>query len=226
MEKIAVIVAGGMGTRMGVPIPKQFLLIHQQPILCITLQTFLNAFADLKVVLVVPESHLDASKQLIATIPEKSRIQLVLGGATRFHSVQNGLKTILGNAIVFVHDAVRCLVSVQLIRACYEQAMSKGSAIPAVTATDSLRWVDGENNSPLNRAQVMSVQTPQTFQSNILLPAYQQSYQPAFTDEATVVEANGVPVHLIEGEYRNLKITRPEDLLFAEQYLAQTLKNN
>jgi 2-C-methyl-D-erythritol 4-phosphate cytidylyltransferase len=121
--------------------------------------------------------------------------------------------------IVFVHDGVRGLVSIDLIQRCYTQAIEKGSAIPAVAATDSIRIVNGNTNSVANRELVRMIQTPQTFQTNILLPAFKQSYKESFTDEATVLEASGINVHLIEGEYNNLKITRPIDLLVAESIL-------
>jgi 2-C-methyl-D-erythritol 4-phosphate cytidylyltransferase len=147
------------------------------------------------------------------------RVQIVAGGETRFHSVQNGLSMIKERSIIFVHDAVRCLVTKQLIMNCYNQAIEKGSAIPAVTPTDSLRLEQDGDNQVIERNKVRIIQTPQTFRSEILLPAFNQQYQLSFTDEATVVETAGNTVYLIKGDYDNLKITRSIDLLIAEKIL-------
>jgi 2-C-methyl-D-erythritol 4-phosphate cytidylyltransferase len=136
--------------------------------------------------------------------------------------VQNGLKQIQNEAIVFVHDGVRCLINTTLIQNCYEQALLKGSAIPAVAATDSIRISNEQNESVVaDRTKVRIIQTPQTFKSSILIPAFQQNYSDAFTDEATVVEAFGAPVFLIEGDYNNIKVTRPVDLVIAETILQE-----
>ena len=131
------------------------------------------------------------------------------------------MKSVNEPSVVFVHDGVRCLLSTDLIQRCYVQAVDKGSAIPAVAATDSIRLVDGDRHEVINRDAVRIIQTPQTFLSQILLPAFQQPYVDYFTDEATVVEANGEAVMLVEGEYENIKITRPADLIIAEQILAE-----
>ena len=142
-------------------------------------------------------------------------------GETRFHSVQNGLRMLQGDGIVFVHDAVRCLVTTQLIHRCYEHALQMGSAVPVVRAKDSVRMLNEElnDNEVLDRTKVVLVQTPQTFHSRILRPAFEIDYKERFTDEATVVEAFGLKISLVEGEEHNLKITRPVDLLIAEKIL-------
>ncbi|MBM3432383.1 MAG: 2-C-methyl-D-erythritol 4-phosphate cytidylyltransferase [Bacteroidetes bacterium] len=217
--KVAVIVAGGRGLRMGVDTPKQFLELKGRPILIHTLETFLLSYPDMQIVLVLPADHLDQGKKMTADLPGKERIRFTTGGETRFHSVQNGLRTLTQPAIVFVHDAVRCLLTVSLIRRCFEQACLLGSAIPVIPATDSIRLMEGEQSRALPRAQIRIVQTPQTFRSDILLPAYETPYRTDFTDEASVVEHRGIPVRLIEGEERNRKITEPIDLLIAAEYL-------
>ncbi|MDE3251144.1 MAG: 2-C-methyl-D-erythritol 4-phosphate cytidylyltransferase, partial [Bacteroidota bacterium] len=148
-------------------------------------------------------------------------ITVVEGGDSRFQSVKNGLAHCDKPSVVFVHDGVRCLVSPALIRRCYEQAISLGSAIPAVAATDSVRIAQGDKHTSVDRSEVRLVQTPQTFLTEILLDAFQQPQQDAFTDEATVVEAFGGKIHLIDGEYSNIKITRPVDLIIAEQILLE-----
>ncbi|HXL58696.1 MAG TPA: 2-C-methyl-D-erythritol 4-phosphate cytidylyltransferase, partial [Chitinophagaceae bacterium] len=138
---------------------------------------------------------------------------------TRFDSVKEGLKLVKEESVIFVHDGVRCLISVPLIRRCYNQAVGKGSAIPAVAATDSIRILKNGSHCVKDRQQVRIVQTPQTFLSSILLPAFEQEYNESFTDEATVVEAYGAEVFLTEGEYDNIKITRSVDLLIAERII-------
>jgi 2-C-methyl-D-erythritol 4-phosphate cytidylyltransferase len=218
-KKVAVIVAGGVGSRMAAGMPKQFLELNGKPVLVYTLETFLNSFSDLQVTLVLPTDHLLEGKELVEKYFDINRIKFVSGGETRFHSVQNGLQAIHDSSIIFVHDAVRCLLSAQLVQRCFMQAEEMGSAIPAIAATDSLRILQEGESRSLPRDQVRLIQTPQTFQSEILLPAYQVPFQPAFTDEASVVESFGLPIHLIEGEEQNIKITRPVDLVTAAQYL-------
>lgn len=224
MQKIAIITAGGSGTRMGSPIPKQFLLLNQKPLLWYTISAFLEAYQDISILLVLPKDYLSAGQELINEMGITQQASLVVGGSTRFHSVQNGILQIENPAVVFVHDGVRCLLTPNLIKRCFEQTIEKGSAIPAVTCTDSVRIVNNNDHSAINRDQVKIVQTPQTFLSSILVPAFNQSYQDSFTDEATVVEASGESVHLIEGEYSNLKVTRPTDLLLASAILDERKK--
>lgn len=217
MTKYAVIVAGGTGTRMGAAVPKQFMLLNGKPVLLHTIETFLRAYADLQIILVLPASFEEQGRQLILQTTTASRVQIVLGGATRFHSVQNGLKKINEASVIFVHDGVRCLVTESLIRRCYEQTIVKGNAIPAVAVNDSIRMVQGNKTKVVDRSTLLAVQTPQTFRSNILLSAFEQPYNEAFTDEATVAEAAGHEIFMIEGEKENIKITLPADLLIAEQ---------
>ena len=215
MKKTAVIVAGGSGIRMGTDVPKQFLHLKGKPIIWHTVQQFIYAYYDIQIVLVLPASYLQEAATYFDAA-QLAHIQFVEGGATRFESVKNGLQTVKEPGVIFVHDGVRCLVSSELIRKCYEEALIHGSAIPAVTATDSIRLISGESHHVVDRNLVKIIQTPQTFLSSVLLPAFEQPYQASFTDEATVVEAAGHSVRLIEGEYSNLKITRPQDLIVAE----------
>ena len=220
MKKIAVIVAGGTGSRMNTNIPKQFLLLNGKPVMYYNINTFLQAYDDLSVILVLPEEHVAAGQEIIDAFFDYNRIQITIGGRTRFHSVQNGLQLVHDECIIFVHDAVRCLVSIDLIKRCYESAMDSGSAIPVVDSKDSVRFINGDTNMALERENIKQVQTPQTFHSKILLPAYQIDYKDKFTDEAAVVEAFGLKVNLVKGDENNLKITRPTDLIIAEHLLA------
>jgi len=221
MKKYAVIVAGGNGTRMGKAVPKQFLMLHDKPVLYFTIKTFLEAFDDLQIILVLPEDYTDLGKEIIDAFFDYERIVITSGGETRFHSVKAGLSLVKEEAIVFVHDAVRCLVSTRLIQRCYEHALQMGSAVPVVYARDSIRLLNEEknDNEVLDRNRIVLVQTPQTFHSKILLPAFEIDFKERFTDEATVVEAYGLKISLVEGEENNIKITKPIDLRIAESIL-------
>ena len=221
MKKYAVIVAGGTGTRMNSALPKQFLLLKGKPILYYTIDTFLSAFEDIHLIIVLGEDHIAAGQEIIDAYFDYSRIEIAIGGRTRFHSVQNGLKLVKEESIVFVHDAVRCLVSTDLIHRCFDDTMEYGASIPVVDSKDSIRYIRGEENESLERDRVKLVQTPQVFHSKILLPAFAIDYKEKFTDEASVVEAYGLKVHLTAGEDKNIKITQPMDLVIAEYYLAR-----
>jgi 2-C-methyl-D-erythritol 4-phosphate cytidylyltransferase len=221
MIKYAVIVAGGSGTRMGGNLPKQFILLKDKPVLYYTLKTFLDAYADLQIILVLPVEYTDMGQEIIDAWFDKERIRITAGGDTRFQSVKNGLALVDKESIVFVHDGVRCLLSTGLIHRCYHVAVETGSAIPVIASKDSVRLLTEDGNDALDRAKVVLVQTPQTFHSKILLPAFQIDYKDKFTDEATVVEAYGLKVSLVEGEENNIKITRPIDLVIAETLLQE-----
>ncbi|MFI5186260.1 MAG: 2-C-methyl-D-erythritol 4-phosphate cytidylyltransferase [Chitinophagales bacterium] len=219
MKKYAIIVAGGTGSRMGSDLPKQFMQLKDKPVLFYSLKTFLEAYDDLQIILVLPAAFTDVGKEIIDAYFTKERIHITTGGDTRFQSVKNGLKLIEEESIIFVHDAVRCLVSIDLIHRCYEAALETGSAIPVIASKDSVRIMSEEGSQTIERNKVLLVQTPQTFHSKILLPAYEIDFKDKFTDEAAVVEAYGLKVSLTEGEETNIKITRPIDLLIAEMLL-------
>lgn len=221
MKKYAVIVAGGTGTRMGTETPKQFLLLKGKPVLYYSIQAFLKAYHDLLVILVLPPDYVDMGNEIIDAYFDKKRIQVVTGGETRFHSVKNGLRLIDEEGIVFVHDGVRCLVTVDLIKRCFNAAKEEGSAVPAIRCMDSVRMITADGNRLIERNAIRLIQTPQTFHSKILLPAFTIDYKERFTDEANVVEAFGLAIHLIEGEETNIKITRPLDLFIAERIMEE-----
>lgn len=217
----AVIVAGGSGKRMGSTLPKQFLLLQGRPVLYYTIDAFLKADPSVQIILVLPEEHLELGREIVDGFFDASQIQLTAGGETRFHSVQNGLRLVEEERIIFVHDGVRCLVRPDLIQRCYTAALETGSAIPVVEVKDSLRIITDDGNEALDRSKVRLVQTPQTFHSKILQPAFAIDYKERFTDEASVVEAFGLKVTLVEGEPTNIKITTPLDLVVAEKILEQ-----
>lgn len=215
----AVIVAGGQGTRMGSALPKQFLDLNGKPVLYHSIKAFADAIPGIHLILVLPAHQISYAQMVLQAFETRIDLTIVAGGETRFHSVQNGLNAIEGEGIVFIHDGVRPLISSGLIHRCYEMALAKGSAIPVTPAIDSMRIIKGTDSEPVDRTQLRIVQTPQTFGTNIIKPAFQQEYSPAFTDEASVLEAFGQKVYLVDGERSNLKITTPEDLLIAEALL-------
>ena len=225
MKKTAIIVAGGTGQRMGTVVPKQFLAIEGKTILLHTIDQFVAAFSDINFVIVLPAGYIQEGQDLIASSGLTQSFQFVAGGDTRFQSVKNGLAQVNPESIVFVHDAVRCLLTPALIQRCYQQAVEKGSAIPAVSSTDTIRVIEGDAHHVVDRETVMMIQTPQTFNAALLIKAFEQGYQPSFTDEANVVEASGTPVYLVDGEFENIKITRPLDLAIAEYILAKRFSN-
>ena len=226
MKKYAVVVAGGAGVRMGGNIPKQFLMLQNKPVLYYTLRTFIEAYADMQIILVLPTEYMDMGNEIIDAWFDKDRIRITAGGDTRFQSVKNGLQLVEEEGIVFVHDGVRCLLSPSLIYRCYETALETGSAIPVVKVKDSVRLITEDGNMAADRDKVVLVQTPQTFHSKIVIPAFQIDYKDKFTDEATVAEAFGMRVTLIEGEEENIKITRPVDILLAEEVLRKREAGN
>ena len=219
MKKVALIVAGGKGRRMNNELPKQFLLLKNKPVLFYTVKAFLEAYENMEIILVLPEEHMGKGEEIIDGYFDRSRVRLCAGGRTRFHSVQNGLALVEDESIIFVHDGVRCLLTSNLVKKCYEAAVQNGTAIPVVECTDSVRIITHSGNKILDRSKIRLVQTPQTFHSKILLPAFKIDYKDTFTDEASVVEAFGLTVNLIEGEVNNIKITTPGDLLLAQSLL-------
>ncbi|MDP9042646.1 MAG: 2-C-methyl-D-erythritol 4-phosphate cytidylyltransferase [Bacteroidota bacterium] len=219
MKKIAVIVAAGAGIRMGSTLPKQFLLIHNKPVLWYTLQTFLKSFKDIQIILVLPADYYDTGLAICNELVAINPIQTIVGGDTRFHSVQKGLSLIKEQSIVCVHDAVRCLVTPSLIHLCFEQALTFGSAIPCIDSKDSVRLLYENGHRSIRRSEIKLIQTPQAFRSDILIPSYQTDFRESFTDDASVVEMSGYEIHLVEGEPNNIKITSPIDLAIAEQLL-------
>jgi 2-C-methyl-D-erythritol 4-phosphate cytidylyltransferase len=221
LNKYAVIVAGGSGLRMGTALPKQFLPLCGKPVLWYSLETFLQAWPDMQIILVLPKDHQEAGLAIVNNTSDPARIRITVGGETRFHSVKNGLAAIEDLGVVFVHDAVRCLLSIDLIHRCYERTVEKGNAIPAIQPIDTLRIETPDGSQLIDRSKVRIIQTPQTFFSYIIKKAFEQPFDTSFTDEASVVEKLGVAIQLIEGEATNIKITRPLDILLAEKILEE-----
>ena len=219
----AIIVAGGSGSRMQSVVPKQFLLLAGMPVLMHTLKAFKQSSFSPILILVLPADYHDYWKQLCADHRFDLPHQLVSGGETRFHSVKNGLDLIHEEtgAVVAVHDAVRPLTDIEIIDNAYAYAAQNGNAVVAVKSRDSVRQVKDNQSISLLRDEIYLVQTPQTFQIDLLKKAYLQPFNPAFTDDASVVEKTGVGIKITEGNYRNIKITFPEDIAIAELLVKQ-----
>ena len=220
MKKFAVLVAGGSGTRMNTELPKQFLSVNEKPVIYYTIKSFLEAFDDIQIILVLPQDYIELGNEIVSSYFSNTNIEITVGGSSRFHSVKNGLNKVENDSVVFVHDAVRCLVSSDLIVRCYYQTIELGSAIPAINSKDSIRIVEDGINHSVSRSNVRLIQTPQVFKSDILLDAFEVPYQDSFTDEASVVEHSGHKVELIDGEENNIKITYPIDFVIAEKLLS------
>lgn len=219
MQKHAIIVAGGSGTRMQSELPKQFLLLGGKPILMHTMEAF--CFDEIQITLVLPEDQIQIWEDLCLTHDFNHTINIISGGATRFQSVKNGLNAIADRTgLVAIHDGVRPLINRRVISKAFNQALSKGCAITSVPLKDSLREVNSAANHAVNRSNFRLIQTPQTFQLDLIKKAFERPYQPTFTDDASVFENSGHSINLIEGDYRNIKITTPEDLSVAESFLA------
>lgn len=213
--KYVLIVAGGKGLRMGTELPKQFLPIGGKPVLMRTLEAFYTYNSEIQLILVLPHSQQDYWKQLCREYHFSLPHVVVDGGETRFHSVKNGLALVNTPGLVGVHDGVRPFVSQEVISRCYDLAAEKKAVIPVIDVVETVRHLDGEGSVTVNRDDYKLVQTPQVFDVELLKQAYNQSYTPHFTDDASVVEALGVPVALTVGNRENIKITTPFDLKIA-----------
>ena len=216
MERYAVIVAGGKGLRMGSERPKQFLCIGGKPILMHTLEAFYRYDATIHLVLVLPHSHQPLWAELCEehhfTLPYK----LVDGGETRFHSVKNGLSAIPNQGVVAIHDGVRPFLHSNMLDRCFQAVKIKRAVIPVINVVDTVRQLTHDGSQTVDRNAYKLVQTPQLFKTSLLKQAYEQPYTTAFTDDASVVEAMGEKVALVEGSRENIKITTPFDMKVAE----------
>lgn len=223
MKKYVLIVAGGSGTRMNSTTPKQFMEINGKPLLMHTFNAFLKTENHFEFILVLPEKEITTWKNLCRKFSFHVNHTVTKGGETRFHSVKNGLQVINEEGIVFIHDGVRPMVSAQTIENCFQKAREKGNALPVISPAESVREVFNGQNRAVDRNRYFMVQTPQTFKVSIIKQAYKQAYHKKFTDDASVLENTGVPVHMVEGNRRNIKITFSEDLLMAEIWLKKNL---
>jgi len=214
MNRYAVIVAAGSGMRMGAPIPKQFLEVGGRPILMHTLNRFVAFDASIRLVVVLHPDYIEFWRSLCEKHDYSVPHSIVSGGSERFFSVQNAIQSLLDTeeAIVGIHDAVRPMVSVATLERCYATVQETGSAVPCISVNDSMRIVDADGNRSINRSSLRIIQTPQCFRLNLLRRSFTQEYNTAFTDDASVVEALGESIELVEGNRENIKVTTPEDM--------------
>ena len=218
MTDYVIIVAGGKGLRMGTDIPKQFLPIGGKPVLMRTLERFREYSANLNIILVLPKAQQAYWQELCKEYDFNVEYLLADGGETRFHSVQHGLALIPDDAegVVGVHDGVRPFPSIEVIRRCYEEAREKGAVIPVIPVVETIRHIKDGTSMTVPRDEYRLVQTPQTFNIQLLKAANRQPYNDNFTDDASVVETYGHPITLVDGNRENIKITTPYDLKIAE----------
>lgn len=213
-----VIVAGGKGLRMGNNIPKQFLILKNEPVLMHTIRAFYNWDNQCEIILVLPASQQSYWQLLVSEYEFEIPVKITTGGETRFHSVKNGLNETTGD-IIAIHDGVRPLVSTKTIANCFEVANKEGNAIPCIPVNDSLRVVEKGKNKLTDRSKYFRVQTPQVFQRTVILEGFNQDYSEEFTDDASVIEKAGKTIQLVDGNEENLKITRPTDLKVASVFM-------
>ena len=216
-----IIVAGGSGSRMQSSLPKQFMILGDKPVVARTINTFHEALPGAEIVVVLPEEHISLWRNLAARF-EVAPHRCVAGGKERFDSVKSGIKALSDEVeYIAIHDGVRALVSTRLIIGTMLEVESYDAVIPVVDAVDSYRMVEGDDSKVVSRSSLRIVQTPQVFRSDILRRAYEQEFDARFTDDATVVESLGAKIRLFKGERSNIKLTTPEDMVYAEAMLEQ-----
>lgn len=213
-----IIVAGGKGLRMGGDLPKQFMPLHGKPVLMHTIERFRAYSDELKIILVLPHEQQDYWRQICQKHNFTVEHTVVDGGQTRFNSSQNGVAAVPDDAtgVIGIHDGVRPFVSEETIARCFEAARQFGAALPVLPVTDTLRRVTDDGGYNVQRNDYRTVQTPQTFDAQLLKQAFKQPYSDNFTDDASVVEALGHKVTMVDGNRENIKLTTPFDLVVAE----------
>lgn len=221
MKCCAIIVAGGSGKRFGSALPKQFAELHGTPVLMHTIRAFARCPWVNCIRVVLPALHIDTWQALCLRHGFEVDHQVIEGGAERYFSVLNALALLADDTLVAVHDGVRPLVTPTLIARLCRAAAEHHAVVPVVSLAESLRRLEGEASVAVDRSLYVSVQTPQVFKSSLLVSAYRQPYSPAFTDDASVVEAQGHPITTVPGDPLNIKITTRADLLFAQAWLSQ-----
>lgn len=219
-QRGVIIVAGGSGRRMGGSLPKQFMMLGNEPILARSINRIHEALPAAEIVVVLPNAHIELWKNIAARFEVASH-KIANGGKERFHSVRNGLQAMSEEVeYIGIHDAVRPLVSKKLIIKLMLEAEQNKAVIPVVAPPDSYRKMEGELSHIIDRSTLRIVQTPQVFQASVLRQAYEQEFSPTFTDDASVVEMAGHNVTLVEGERENIKITTPVDMTIAEAIIS------
>lgn len=220
MEKFALIVAGGIGSRLDKNVPKQFLYLKGIPMLMHTIKRFYDFENKIILIVVLPNKYIDTWEKLCNDFAFSIEHSIVIGGDTRFNSVKNGLALVKNNSLVAIHDAARPFVTKTLIGKCFEETERHGSALPVVGVKESVREIFNETSKPILRDNLKLVQTPQCFFSDDIKNAYNNANRDDFTDDASVYEASGKVIHIIDGEERNIKITTLLDIIIAESLIS------
>lgn len=218
MHQTVIVVAGGVGNRMQSELPKQFIEVAGLPVLMHTLKRFYSYNSQIEIRLVLPGNQIQLWNKLQQNHNFTIDHKVYEGGDTRFASVKNGLHDLLPGSLVAIHDGVRPFVSPETIKRGFDLAITKGAVVPVIDLHDTLREIKGSQSITVWRQNYRLVQTPQVFQTDILLKAYEQNYRESFTDDASVVESAGFLVSLFEGNRENIKITTPQDLLMANVF--------
>ena len=218
-KKYAIIVAAGSGTRMGGDTPKQFISVGGKPLLRHTIEKFLSLSFPVGIIVVVNQEKKEYWKKYCQDYDFMDRYAIPSGGITRFHSVQNALQYLPDDSVVAVHDGVRPFVTKEFLEEMFRQGEELGNAIPAIAPVETVREVSGPESYILRRDDIRLIQTPQVFRSEVIKAAYKLPYDPKFTDDASVVEAAGYRINLVDGLKYNIKITTPEDLEIAKLWL-------
>ena len=219
MDKYVLIVAGGKGLRMKSELPKQFIEINNKPILMHTFDAFSSIGISYHFILVLATEYIAYWKELCEKNRFKTEHTVIEGGPKRYHSVKRGLSLVPTNSLVAIHDAVRPFVSKNIIINGFDIAARKGNAIPSVAINESIRKISGSLSKSVNRENYKIVQTPQFFQSVLIKKAYEQALTEKFTDDANILESSGKQIYLFEGDFKNIKITHPEELAYAESLI-------
>ena len=222
VKQVVIFVAGGTGTRMGSPLPKQFLTLNNTPILIHTLRNFYSFNRNFEMIVVMHHDYISFWKDLCLQFEDVPEHTVVAGGEERFHSVKNGIEAVSSDVEhIAIHDAVRPLVSHETLTRCFNALNEHNAVVPAIPINDSIREVHGVLNKSVDRSLYKRIQTPQCFESTMLKEAYSRPFSPLFTDDASVVEANDHSVFLVEGNLENIKITSPIDLIVGESLTAK-----
>jgi 2-C-methyl-D-erythritol 4-phosphate cytidylyltransferase len=221
LEKVALIVAGGSGSRMNAGVPKQFLLLCGIPVLIHTLNVFHKYDKKMRIIIALPLEQISTWQKLCRQFNCIIHHEIRPGGETRFHTVRKNLEIIPDHCLVAIHDGVRPLVSIDTITRCFDSALEYGNAVPCIEIPETMRKITQTGNQQVDHTQYRLIQTPQVFESSILKTAYFQEYKKHFTDDAGVVESIGQAIKLVEGNPENIKITYKKDLRIAASLLKQ-----
>ena len=220
MNRYAIIVAGGTGIRMGSELPKQFLSLVGKPLIAYSIEAFFEADPNTIIIVVLHPRFIDKWELVRKEIPGIPYHLVVGGGETRFHSVKNGLECIKGTGLVAIHDAARPMITKALINSTFEEAAKSGNAIPALPVYETVRSVENNQTKIIDRSFLRVIQTPQVFETELIKEAYNQAFRADFTDDGSLLEANGQKVNLVKGDLFNFKITLPDEFELAEMILS------